>query len=311
MGLFDKIKQAFQKTREVLGDKIAAIFIPGRKVDPALLDELEEILLLSDVGFETSDYLIQQLKDANKRENGKVAADILMRQVIVQLLKLAETTVVETEKPHVVMVIGVNGTGKTTSIGKLVHFYKARNKQVILCAGDTFRAAAIDQLQVWGERAGAKVIAGEMGADSAAVAFDALEAAINRNTDILLIDTAGRLHNKSNLMKELEKISRVLKKRIENAPHETLLVMDATTGQNGLNQAREFGRAAGITGLILTKIDGTAKGGVILGIARTLNIPIRYVGFGESLEDLATFDAEKFADSLLGDFAKAAPVEAN
>lgn len=311
MGLFDKIKQAFQKTREVLGDKIAAVFTPGRRLDAQLLDELEEILLSSDVGLETSDYLIQQLKDANSREGGKVAADILMRQEIVKLLKLAEGAVTEQAKPHVVMVIGVNGTGKTTSIGKLVQFYKQQGKQVMLCAGDTFRAAAIDQLQIWAERAGVKMISGEMGADSAAVAFDALEAALNRQCDILLIDTAGRLHNKSNLMKELEKISRVLKKRDERAPHEVLLVLDATTGQNGLNQASEFGRAAGITGLILTKIDGTAKGGVILGISRKLGIPIRFVGFGESIEDLAVFDAEKFADSLLGDFAKAAPAEAN
>lgn len=311
MGLFDKIKQAFKKTREVLGDKIAAVFLPGRKVDQQLLDELEEILLASDVGLETSDYLIQQLKDAHRREGGKLAADVLIRQEIVALLKQAETTVVESERPHVVMVIGVNGTGKTTSIGKLVHHYKTKNKQVILCAGDTFRAAAIDQLQVWGERSGAKVIAGEMGADSAAVVFDSLEAAINRQADVLLVDTAGRLHNKSNLMKELEKITRVLKRKVESAPHEVLLVLDATTGQNGLNQASEFGKAAGITGLVLTKIDGTAKGGVILAISRTLGIPIRYVGFGESLEDLAVFDADKFADSLLGDFAKAIPVEAN
>jgi fused signal recognition particle receptor len=307
MGLFDKIKQAFQKTREVLGDKIAAVFTPGRKVDQQLLDELEEILLSSDVGLDTTAYLVNALKEANKREGGKVAADVLMRQEIVALLKLAEKPAPESESPHVIMVIGVNGTGKTTSVGKLVLHYKNRGKQVMLCAGDTFRAAAIEQLQVWGERAGAKVIAGAPNADSAAVAFDALEAALSKQMDVLLIDTAGRLHNKSNLMKELEKISRVLKKRLPSAPHEVLLVLDATTGQNGLNQALEFSKAAGITGLVLTKIDGTAKGGVILAISRQMGIPIRYVGFGEALEDLAEFSADKFADSLLGDFAKASP----
>ncbi|MBI5058449.1 signal recognition particle-docking protein FtsY [candidate division KSB1 bacterium] len=310
MGLFDKIKQAFQKTREVLGDKIAAVFTPGRKVDQELLDELEEILLSSDVGIDTSEYLIGALKEANRREGGKVAADVLMRQAIVDLLKHAEAPAEASESPRVIMVIGVNGTGKTTSVGKLVLYYKNLGKQVMLCAADTFRAAAIDQLQVWGERSGAKVIAGAPNADSAAVAYDALEAALSKQVDVLLIDTAGRLHNKSNLMKELEKISRVLKKRMPSAPHEVLLVLDATTGQNGLNQAMEFAKAAGITGLVLTKIDGTAKGGVILAISRQMSIPIRYVGFGESLEDLAEFSADKFAESLLGDFARAPTVGA-
>ncbi len=306
MGLFDRIKSAFKKTREVLGDKIAAVFTPGRKLDQDLLNELEEILLSSDVGLGTTEELITSLKNANRREGGNVSADVLMRREIVSLLQKAEADTPPMQHPHVIMVVGVNGTGKTTTVGKLVKYYASNGHAVLLCAADTFRAAAIDQLKIWAERNGVPMISAAPGADSAAVAFDGLEAALSRNSDILLIDTAGRLHNRSNLMKELEKITRVLHKRMESSPHEVLLVLDATTGQNGVNQAVEFAKAAGVTGLVLTKIDGTAKGGVILSISRTLGIPIRFVGFGESLEDLAPFSAEKFADSLLGDFAKAA-----
>jgi fused signal recognition particle receptor len=301
MGLFDKLKKAFQKTREALGEKISAVFTPGRKLDKDLLAELEDVLLSADVGVDTTDDLLQSLKDAVKQDGEKTSPEMLLRQEIVSLLHRAEGQAVALNHPHVVLIVGVNGTGKTTSVGKLAHFYKQQNKTVVLGAADTFRAAAIEQIQIWGERSGVRVIAGKPGADSAAVAFDALDAALSKNADVLLIDTAGRLHNKVNLMKELEKVSRVLTKKVETAPHEVLLVLDATTGQNGLNQAVEFTRAAPVTGLILTKIDGTAKGGVILSIARKLGIPIRYVGFGESIEDLAPFDAGKFAESLLGD----------
>ncbi len=304
MGLFDKVKQAFKKTREALGDRIAAVFSSGRKLDAQLLGELEDVLLSSDVGVETTDELILGLKEAVKQDGEKTPPDVLMRQQIVSLLRQAEASAPVMEHPHVVLVVGVNGTGKTTSIGKLAHYYKEQGKSVVLAAADTFRAAAIEQLQIWGERSGVKVIAGSMNADSAAVAFDALDATQSRNADVLLIDTAGRLHTKVNLMKELEKVSRVLKKKVPTAPHEVLLVLDATTGQNGLNQAREFTRVAPVTGLVLTKIDGTAKGGVILSISKRLGIPIRYVGFGENLEDLAPFDAEKFAEGLLGNFAQ-------
>jgi fused signal recognition particle receptor len=300
MGLFDKLKQAFQKTREALGEKIAAVFTSGRKLDAESLAELEEVLLAADVGVETSNDLLTALKESAKRDGGQTAPELLLRQEIVNLLKKAESGEVAIQKPHVVLVIGVNGTGKTTTIGKLAQFFKGQNRSVVLAAADTFRAAAIEQLQIWGERSGVKVISGRPNADSAAVAFDALDATISRGADILLIDTAGRLHTKSNLMLELEKVSRVLKKKMPTAPHEVLLVLDATTGQNGLNQALEFTRVAPITGLVLTKIDGTAKGGVILSISRRLGIPIRYVGFGEGIEDLAPFDAVKFAESLLG-----------
>jgi fused signal recognition particle receptor len=308
MGFFDKVKQAFTKTREVLGDKLAAVFRPGRKLDAALLAELEDILLSSDVGVETTEELLQRLRDAARDDGGKTSPELILRQQIVEMLRQAEGAPVAQAHPHVVLVIGVNGTGKTTTIGKLAYYFKNQGKSLVLAAADTFRAAAIEQLQIWGERAGVRVVAGAANADSAAVAFDALDAAIAKDADILLIDTAGRLHNKVNLMKELEKVSRVLKKKVPEAPHEVLLVLDATTGQNGLNQALEFTRVAPISGLVLTKIDGTAKGGVILGISRRLGIPIRYVGFGEAMEDLAPFDAEKFAEGLLGDVSRT-PVE--
>ena len=304
MGLFDRLKQAFRKTREALGEKISAVFSAGRPLDAELLGELEEVLLAADVGVETTDELLNSLKEAACQNGEKTPPELLLRRQIVTLLRRAEGTPPPLEKPHVILVVGVNGTGKTTTIGKLAHYYANEKKSVVLAAADTFRAAAIEQLQIWGERAGVKVIAGAPHADSAAVAFDALDAALARGSEILVIDTAGRLHNKVNLMNELEKVSRVLKKKMPGAPHEVLLVVDATTGQNGLNQALEFTRAAPVTGLVLTKIDGTAKGGVMLSISKKLGIPIRYVGFGESVEDLAPFNAEKFAAGLLGDPAQ-------
>lgn len=306
MGLFDKLKQALTKTREAITDKLASVFKPGRKLDRALLQELEDVLLSADVGIETTDYLIERLKEAGRNAGPEADADSLLRQEVVKLLKEAEGKDPTIGSPHVILIVGVNGTGKTTSIGKLGKYLVSQGKSVLFAAGDTFRAAAIEQLQIWGQRSNIAVIAGEMNGDSAAVAVDALQAAQSRGSDVLLVDTAGRLHNKSNLMQELEKVSRVLNKRSPGAPHEVLLVLDATTGQNGLNQAREFTRTAGVTGLILTKIDGTAKGGVALAIARTMNIPIRYVGFGESLDDFDVFDAEKFALSLLGERAETA-----
>ena len=301
MGLFDKLKKAFQKTRAALGEKISAVFTPGRKLDKDLLAELEEVLLAADVGVETTDELLTSLINAAQQGDSAGAPEDLLRREIVNLLRRAEANTPPEQKPHVVLIVGVNGTGKTTTIGKLANFYKLQGKSVVLAAADTFRAAATEQIQIWGERSGVRVVTGKLGADSAAVAFDALDATLSRQADVLLVDTAGRLHNKSNLMKELEKVSRVLKKKLESAPHEVLLVIDATTGQNGLNQALEFTRAAPVTGLVLTKIDGTAKGGVMLSIARKLGIPIRYVCFGESLEDLAPFNAEKFAEGLLGE----------
>ncbi len=306
MGLFDRVKQAFQKTREVFSDKIVNVFRPGRKLDDELLAELEEVLLSADVGIDTAELLTARLVEANKEDGGRTPADVLMRRVVTAWLHQSQGPNVTMGHPHVILVVGVNGTGKTTTIGKLANYYRNQGRNVMLAAGDTFRAAAIEQLQIWGERTGTKVIASTPGADSAALAYDALEAAVNRGVDVLIIDTAGRLHTKSNLMKELEKISRVLKKRVPDAPNEVLLVLDATTGQNGISQAEEFTKASEITGLVLTKIDGTAKGGIILTVARRLGVPIRYVGFGESMDDLAPFDADKFAEGLLGDFATAA-----
>jgi len=305
MGLFDKLKNALTKTREAISDKLAAVFKPGRKLDRALLQELEDVLLSADVGLETTEYLIARLQEAGRTGGADADADALLRQEVVALLKAAEGTPVEYAAPHVMLIVGVNGTGKTTSVGKLGQYLANQGQSVIFAAADTFRAAAIEQLKIWGERSKIHVIAGEMNGDSAAVAVDALQAAQSRGANVLIVDTAGRLHNKSNLMQELEKVSRVLNKRSPGAPHEVLLVLDATTGQNGLNQAREFTRTAGVTGLILTKIDGTAKGGVALAIARTMNLPIRYVGFGESLDDFEPFDAVKFAESLLGERATA------
>ncbi|MBU0508340.1 signal recognition particle-docking protein FtsY [bacterium] len=308
MGLFDRLKKAFQKTREALGEKISAVFSAGRKLDAELLAELEDVLLASDVGVDTTDQLLAELREAASADGGKTPPESLLRQAIADVLRRAEGIAPVLHDPHVVMVVGVNGTGKTTTVGKLAQVYKQDGKSVVVAAADTFRAAAIEQMRIWAERSGVQIIAGSPGGDSAAVAFDALDAVVSRKSDVLLIDTAGRLHTKANLMKELEKVSRVLKRKIESAPHEVLLVLDATTGQNGVNQAIEFTKAAPVTGLVLTKIDGTAKGGVILAIAKQLGIPIRYVGFGEGIEDLAPFDADKFAESLLGD-VRTSPVE--
>ena len=304
MGLFSKLKSALTKTRHALGDKIAAVIPVGRKLDDTVLTELEDILLSSDVGLDTTDYLIDRLKNAAKEDRGKTDADILLRQEITNLLRESEAQPLPEASPYVILVVGVNGTGKTTSVAKLGKHLCEQGKSVIFAAADTFRAAAIEQLNIWGERCGIPVVSGKHGGDSAAVAFDALNSAISKKTDYLLIDTAGRLHNKDHLMQELEKVSRVLKRKMPDAPHEVLLVLDATTGQNGLVQAREFVRISGVTGLVLTKIDGTAKGGIALAIAHSMKLPIRYVGYGEGIDDFDEFDAEKFAVSLLGERAE-------
>ncbi|RQV99432.1 signal recognition particle-docking protein FtsY [bacterium] len=301
MGLFSKLKNALTKTRHVLGDKIAAVVPVGRKLDETVLAELEDILLASDVGLDTTDYLIDCLKTTAKEDKDKTDADTLLRREITNLLRESEAKTLSDATPFVILVVGVNGTGKTTSVAKLGKLLTEKGKSAMFSAADTFRAAAIEQLQIWGERCGIQVVAGKQGGDSAAVAFDALNSAISKKTDYLLIDTAGRLHNKDYLMQELEKVSRVLKRKMPDAPHEVLLVLDATTGQNGLVQAREFVRTSGVTGLVLTKIDGTAKGGIALAIAHSMKLPIRYVGYGEGIDDFDEFDAERFAVSLLGE----------
>jgi len=301
MGLFDKLKSALSKTRQALGDRIAAVIPSGRKLDESVLTELEDILLSSDVGLDTTDYLIGTLKAVAKEDKGQTDAEILLRREITTLLRASETHTEFDAKPYVVLVVGVNGTGKTTSVAKLGKFVTDRGKSAIFAAADTFRAAAIEQLKIWGDRCSIPVVSGAFGGDSASVAFDSLGSAISKKVDYLIIDTAGRLHNKDNLMLELEKVSRVLRKKVPEAPHEVLLVLDATTGQNGLVQAREFVRASGVTGLVLTKIDGTAKGGIALAIAHLMKLPIRYVGYGEGIDDFDEFDADKFAVSLLGE----------
>jgi len=281
--------------------RIADLVKSKNSLDEQTLEDLEEALILADVGVETTQKLIDNLQDRCKAHKEKLSAGQmlgLLRTEILQILKNAEKPV--TEAPQkIILVVGVNGVGKTTSIAKLAHFYKAQGKTVMLAAGDTFRAAATEQLNLWAERLAVPIVKQQMGADPASVAFDAATAFKNRQIDVLIIDTAGRLHNNSNLMQELSKIKRVLQKVDMTAPHEILLVVDGSTGQNALQQAMAFGKATEVTGLIVSKLDGTAKGGILLAIADELKIPVRFVGMGEKASDLALFEAEKFAMGLL------------
>ncbi len=314
MGLFDKIKKTFDrlsegltKTRDTFVSKLRAVLFAGRKIDAALLAEIEEILITSDVGVSTSEKLIERLKVRvrdEKLEDASVITEILKQEIQALLAtspSAANDATFEIDaanKPHVIMVIGVNGVGKTTTIGKLAHNYKAAGKKVLIGAADTFRAAANEQLEVWASRAGVDIIQQQQGADPAAVAYDTLKAAVSRGVDVVIIDTAGRLHNKQGLMQELEKIGRVMKKIKADVPNDIFLVLDATTGQNALQQAREFTKVAPITGLILTKLDGTAKGGAVLAIADALSMPVRYIGVGEKIDDLQVFSPSTFVEAL-------------
>lgn len=314
MGLFDKIKKTFDrlsegltKTRDTFVSKLRAVLFAGRKIDAALLAEIEEILITSDVGVSTSEKLIERLKVRvrdEKLEDASVITEILKQEIQALLAtspSAANDATFEIDaanKPHVIMVIGVNGVGKTTTIGKLAHNYKAAGKKVLIGAADTFRAAANEQLEVWASRAGVDIIQQQQGADPAAVAYDTLKAAVSRDVDVVIIDTAGRLHNKHGLMQELEKIGRVMKKIKADVPNDIFLVLDATTGQNALQQAREFTKVAPITGLILTKLDGTAKGGAVLAIADALSMPVRYIGVGEKIDDLQVFSPSTFVEAL-------------
>jgi fused signal recognition particle receptor len=287
-----------------LQDGIARLFTGASPDRAALLDELENALIEADAGPETAADLTEAVRSARIPESGDESAAvrrILKKRIRVLLGEGGPDPAAFREKPWVILVAGVNGTGKTTTIGKLAHRFSAGGKRVILAAADTFRPAAIEQLAVWADRAGVPVISQKPGADPASVAYDALDHAVRQGADALLVDTAGRLQTKVNLMEELKKIRRVLAKRMPSAPHETLLVIDATTGQNGLSQARQFTEAAGVTGIVLTKLDGTARGGVVLAIRRALGIPVRWVGMGESIGDLLPFDAEAFAEGILGD----------
>ena len=304
MGFFDKLKKGMAKNRETITNKIEKLVIGYADIDDELLDELEEILIMADVGVNTTERLMESVRKGIKKKEINTPEDLkpfLQARISELLANGSEETRVAAEGPTVLLVIGVNGVGKTTTIGKLASYYKAQGKSVMLAAADTFRAAAIDQLEVWGERTGTRVIRHEEGSDPAAVAYDAVKAAKARNIDVLLIDTAGRLQTKSNLMEELKKINRVIQREIPEAPHETLLVLDATTGQNAISQANIFTKAAPISGVVLTKLDGTAKGGVVIGIKAELSMPVKWIGVGEGVDDLRPFVAEDFAKAL---FAK-------
>ncbi len=304
-GFFEKMKQAVARTRENLSARIEDLASIGKEIDRNDLDELEAILITADLGMKTTNEILEELRSRADRKQIKDVAE-LKRLIKEQILEILNATPPREGKgagdgPEVVMVVGVNGTGKTTTIGKLAYALRAEDKTVLLCAADTFRAAAIEQLEVWGQRTEVEVIKTKPGGDPAAVLYDALTAAKARHTDTVIVDTAGRLHTKSSLMLELEKMKRTAARFVAGAPHEVLLVMDATTGQNGLQQARQFTESAGVTGIVLTKLDGTAKGGVVVAISRELGLPVRYVGVGEKAGDLLPFNAQNFVESLFSD----------
>ena len=301
-GLLDRMKQAVSRTRENLSERIDEVVPFNKEIDRNTLDDLEATLIGADLGSATTHQVLENLREkADRKQIGNLdELKRLLKQELLAILNTANTPPVEREEgvPGVVLVVGVNGTGKTTTIGKLAQWLRSEGKTVLLCAGDTFRAAAIEQLEVWGQRTGTEVVRTKSGGDPAAVLFDALQAANARHLDCVIVDTAGRLHTKTNLMQELEKIRRTAQRIIPGAPHEVLLVIDATTGQNGLQQAKLFTDAAAVTGVVLTKLDGTAKGGVVVAIARELGLPVRYVGVGEKATDLLPFDPKGFVDSL-------------
>jgi fused signal recognition particle receptor len=302
-----RFRRAISATRESLSETIDSVFQNRKKIDAALLDELEEALIAADIGVPTTLHILETVRRGIAR-NQINDIDALKSAIKAELLNIlqaseregvaAETSVPENVSPYVMMIVGVNGVGKTTTIGKLAQRIKAEGNDVLICAADTFRAAASDQLAIWAERTGVPLIQQKQGTDPAAVLFDSLKAAKARNADVLIVDTAGRLHNKSNLMSELEKMKRVAGREVEGAPHETLLVVDAVTGQNGLEQARQFLKVAGVTGIVLTKLDGTAKGGIAVAIAKELNLPIRYAGIGEKVDDLVVFNPEDYVNGL-------------
>jgi fused signal recognition particle receptor len=298
----DRMKEAVARTRENLSERIEAVASFGKEIDRATLDDLEATLLGADLGMTTTHEVLEKLREkADRKQIGNV--DELKRLLKEEILSILTTTDSQPltkvdGTPEVILVVGVNGTGKTTTIGKLAQVLRSGGKTVLLCAADTFRAAAIEQLEVWGQRTGTEVIRSKAGGDPSAVLYDALQAATARHTDYVIVDTAGRLHTKTNLMGELEKMRRTAQRIIPGAPQETLLVMDATTGQNGLQQARQFTQSAGVTGIVLTKLDGTAKGGVVVAISRELGVPVRYVGVGEKVGDLLPFDSRDFVNSL-------------
>lgn len=335
MGLFDKIKQAFtggakpeetaaeekydkglEKSRKTFGDRLNALFANFRTVDEDFFDDLEETLIGADVGYEMAVKLSDELRDEVKLRNAKSQQEVA-QTIVEKLVNIYEAEGADEnneinfapEGPTVILFVGVNGVGKTTTVGKLAHQYKEEGKKVVLAAADTFRAGAIEQLQVWGERAGVPVVAGKAQSDPAAVVYDAVQKAKRDHADVLLVDTAGRLQNKVNLMNELEKIKRVISREIPDAPHEVLLVLDSTTGQNALIQAKQFKETTNVTGIVLTKLDGTAKGGIVLAIRSELDVPVKLVGLGEQIDDLQPFDANAFVYGLFKDLIHGEPTE--
>ncbi|MFB1014016.1 MAG: signal recognition particle-docking protein FtsY [Bacteroidia bacterium] len=297
----EKLDEGLQKTRSSFITKISKVVVGKSTVDDAFLDELEELLISSDVGVNTTVKIIERIEARVSQDKylGDKELNELLKEEITDLLVATEKPIKNLEtKPYVIMVVGVNGVGKTTTIGKLSHMFKQQGLKVVLGAADTFRAAAVDQLKIWGERVGVEVVAKGMNTDPAAVAFEAVKYGAQQNADVVIIDTAGRLHNKVNLMNELSKIKRVMDKQVPNAPHEVLLVLDASTGQNAFEQAKQFTAATEVTALALTKLDGTAKGGVVIGISDQFSIPVKYIGVGEQMNDLQLFDGKNFVNSL-------------
>jgi fused signal recognition particle receptor len=301
--LLDRLKAGIEKTRSGLVDRIEDAFAGKKQIDSELLEQLEYTLITADIGVRTVEDTLERIRQQVDRKSTSDATEIknLIREELLEVLRASDTPIhVVKTPPAVVMVVGVNGSGKTTTIGKLAHRFLGEGRKVLLCAADTFRAAAIEQLEIWAHRAHVDMIRQKTGADPSAVVFDALQAAKARGVDYVIVDTAGRLHTKENLMAELEKMRRTCQRVIPGSPHEVWLVLDATTGQNGLEQARKFTESAGVTGIVLTKLDGTAKGGVVVAIARELSLPIRFVGVGEKIDDLLPFEPENFVDSLFG-----------
>jgi fused signal recognition particle receptor len=300
MGFFERLKNGLRKTKNALFGGLGNLFRSG--IDEDTLEELEELLICADVGYTATEEIIERLRERTKEEKAKDAdsAIALLKEILIDMIGEKQPLNIE-PSPAVILVIGVNGVGKTTSIAKIAHLLKTQKKKVLLAAADTFRAGAIDQLQVWADRADVELIKQSEGSDPAAVVFDAIAAAKKRDSDVLIVDTAGRLHNKKNLMNELAKINRVIDRELPGVTRETLLVLDSTTGQNAVNQAKEFKNAADITGLILTKLDGTAKGGIIFSIKEELDLPVKFIGVGEQMNDLQEFEPADFVDALIDD----------
>ena len=301
MGFFDKIKAGLAKTRDALGATLGSVFSGFSEIDDDFYDELEESLILADLGVETATKAVEKLRKIVRQEHYKTTeeAKTALKGILVEMLNVGDTQLALDTKPSVILVIGVNGVGKTTTIGKIATQLTREGKNVLLVAGDTFRAAAADQLEIWAGRSGASIVRQHEGADPASVVFDGIQSAKAKGSDVIIIDTAGRLHNKQNLMNELNKISRSVERELPEASREVLLVLDGTTGQNGLIQAKQFKQIAGVTAIALTKLDGTAKGGIVIAVADTLQIPVKFVGVGEKADDLMPFEAKGFVDALL------------